>query len=610
MHTKGRAKLAAALVLFICCALVAIPAGCGSRRSHRSDLPPREQVVENLLFGIVEQDPAAVLSTPAPTWLDGTRADMPEATDEEIGAVIVDSLRYEFPYTKILAVQYRVEGKRGRHQRRLLLGRVPGNRRLRQETDGHDKGGGRQVLQPLRDRRFLLSEYLRERSLLRKMTPPYARLAALVLVLALLVPGCGKTGRSEVTGGGVFNAFLMEPASLDPARLQSPMELQVARQIFKGLTDYNPDDMETIPAMADSWTASADATVWTFSLRQGVSFQNGRECTAQDFVYSWNRVADPRTDGPAAYHFAPIKGFRELQEGSAGELAGLRAIDDYTLEVTLEYPYADFPARVAHPAFAPVPREEVTDDFGEHPVGTGPFRLVRWEHQVELVIEKFPGYFGENQPDLDQVVFKIYPDIEAGWRDFKAGVLDDAQIPPGQYDVASVEFGDRALFKPLLSTLFCGFDMEAEPWRGNEDFRRGLNWAIDRELLSTSIMQGTASAATGMVAQGAFGYQSSAMPYRYDPEKAKGLLAKDFPDNRDVPTGLTLVYNSDEHEELVAQSVQSDLGQVGVELSIAGYPSDVYAGSAPFPWHRLLLPGMAGGLPYHGRLPLPAFYSR
>lgn len=106
---KGRAKLAAALVLFICCALVAIPAGCGSRRSHRSDLPPREQVVENLLFGIVEQDPAAVLSTLPPTWLDGTRADMPEATDEEIGAVIVDSLRYEFPYTKILAVQYRVE---------------------------------------------------------------------------------------------------------------------------------------------------------------------------------------------------------------------------------------------------------------------------------------------------------------------------------------------------------------------------------------------------------------------------------------------------------------------------------------------------------------------
>lgn len=413
--------------------------------------------------------------------------------------------------------------------------------------------------------------------MLRKMTPPYARLAALVLVLALLVPGCGKNGRSEVTGGGVFTAFLMEPASLDPARLQSPMELQVARQIFKGLTDYNPDDMETIPAMADSWTASADATVWTFYLRQGVNFQNGRECTAQDFVYSWNRVADPRTDGPSAYHFAPIKGFRELREGNAGELAGLQAIDDFTLEVTLEYPYADFPACVAHPAFAPVPREEVTDDFGEHPVGTGPFRLVRWEHQMELVIEKFPGYFGENQPDLDQVVFKIYPDIEAGWRDFKAGVLDDAQIPPGQYDVASVEFGDRALFKPLLSTLFYGFDMEAEPWRGNEDFRRGLNWAIDRELLSTSIMQGTASAATGMVAQGAFGYQSSAMPYRYDQEKATGLLAKDFPESGDVPIGLTLIYNSDEHEELVAQSVQSDLGQVGVALSTAGYPSGVYA---------------------------------
>jgi oligopeptide transport system substrate-binding protein len=409
------------------------------------------------------------------------------------------------------------------------------------------------------------------------MTPPCARLAALVLVLALLVPGCGKYGRPEMVGGGVFNAFLMEPASLDPAHLQSPMELQVARQIFKGLTDYDPENMETIPAMADSWTASADAVIWTFYLKKGVSFQNGRECTASDFVYSWNRAADPRTAGPAAYHLAPIKGYKELRDGAANELAGLRAIDDYTLEVTLEYPYAEFPTRVAHPAFAPIPREGVTDDFGEHPVGTGPFRFVRWEHQVELVIEKFPEYFGENQPDLDQVVFKIYPDIESGWRDFKAGELDDARIPPGQYDVASVEFGDRALFEPLLSTLFYGFDMEAEPWRGNENFRRGLNWSVDRELLSISIMQGTASAATGMVAQGTFGYQSSAMPYRYDPEKAGSLLARDFPEGRDIPTDLILAYDGNDREELVAQSVQSDFRQVGVELAIAGYPPDIYA---------------------------------
>lgn len=101
--------LAATLVLFVCCALVPITAGCGSGRSRRSDLPPREQVVEDLLFGIVEEDPAAVLSALPPAWLDGTRGDMPQATDEEIGAVIVDSLRYEFPYTKILALQYRVE---------------------------------------------------------------------------------------------------------------------------------------------------------------------------------------------------------------------------------------------------------------------------------------------------------------------------------------------------------------------------------------------------------------------------------------------------------------------------------------------------------------------
>lgn len=406
---------------------------------------------------------------------------------------------------------------------------------------------------------------------------PGARLAVLALALVLLMPGCAKNVPAELKGGGVFNAFLMEPASLDPAWVRGPMEQQVARQIFDGLTDYDPESMETVPAMADSWTAGPDATLWTFFLKRGVSFHNGRECTAADFIYSWNRLADPRTAGPASFHLAPVKGFQELQGGAANDLSGLRAVDDYTLEVTLEYPYADFPARVAHPAFSPVPWEEVGDDFGERPVGTGPFRLERWEHGSELVIGSYPDYYGESRPFLDQVAFRIYPDIESGWKDFKAGLLDDVQIPPGQYDAAVIEHGEKAMFKPLLSTLFYGFNMQMEPWKSGEDFRQALNWAVDRVHLSISIMQGTASPATGLVAQGSYGWQSPAMPYRYDPEKAKSLISKSFPYNQGIPIDLTLDCNNGELQGLVARSVQSDFRQVGVVLAIESHPPGAYA---------------------------------
>jgi hypothetical protein len=108
-RSNGKAGFAAIVAVAACCILVALTAGCGAKRSYRSDLPPREQVVENLLFGIVEEEPTAVLSALPPAWLGEVRNDMRLATDEEIATVIVDSLRFAFPYTEILAVQYRVE---------------------------------------------------------------------------------------------------------------------------------------------------------------------------------------------------------------------------------------------------------------------------------------------------------------------------------------------------------------------------------------------------------------------------------------------------------------------------------------------------------------------
>ncbi len=406
-----------------------------------------------------------------------------------------------------------------------------------------------------------------------------AVLAMMVLALVMATPGCGEE-KGTSTEGGTFYAFTgAEPVSLDPAQLQESEGIQIGKQIFDGLTDNNPETMETVPAMAESWSANADASVWTFKLKKGVKFQNGRECKASDFVYSWSRIVNPETASEVAYHLSPIKGFDEFQEGTATELAGVKAIDDYTLEVTLSYPYSQFPVTTAHPVFSPIPKEVVeqygSENFSEHPVGTGPFSFVSWSHEKEVVIKKFDDYYG-NIAHLDEVIFKIYLDEETGYQDFKAGTLNDCQIPLGQFDAARADFGDRALFEPMLGLYYYGFNMNTEPWKSNKDLRQALNYAVDRSTLCKTVMQGTRDPATGIVPKGIYGFQENAMPYKYDPAKAKDLMSAAYPAGTTFPTDLVLGYNTGVGHDKIAQAVQADFKAVGADFTIEGYEWGTY----------------------------------
>lgn len=313
----------------------------------------------------------------------------------------------------------------------------------------------------------------------------------LVLVLMVSTAGCAqkKTRKSKSLNrtegpvrGGTFRYFLMEPLILDSAHVQESEGIQVAKQVYDGLVDHNPKTMEVKPAMAKSWKSNKSATVWTFKLRKGVKFHNGRECKAQDFVYSWNRVAAKETASEIAYHLAPIKGFEACQEGTAKRLEGVKARDDYTLEVTLKYPYAEFPTILGHIVFSPVPKEEVQkygEKFGENPCGTGPFKFVEWMHDQRIVLKRNPDYYG-HKPYLDRIVFKIFDDEQSGFSEFKAGNLDDCEILPGQIRMAKVIYGDRALIESMLSLYYYGFNMDADPWGNNQNLRRALNYALDR----------------------------------------------------------------------------------------------------------------------------------
>src|SRR5437867_9631516 len=208
----------------------------------------------------------------------------------------------------------------------------------------------------------------------------------IALVVAALPIGAGAADDSA--SAGVYRRPLgHEPATLDPARISDIYSRSVSQQIFDGLVQFD-HTLAIAPALAQFWKASRDGLTWTFTLRKGVKFHHGREVTADDVVYSFTRILDPRTKSNANEQFLNIRGAREFREGRAKTVAGLVAVDRHTVQVTLGEAHQSFVSVVAVGHAKIVPRdlvEALGDAFGAQPVRTGPFKFLRWERGKEIV---------------------------------------------------------------------------------------------------------------------------------------------------------------------------------------------------------------------------------
>ncbi|MCK4777819.1 MAG: peptide ABC transporter substrate-binding protein [Actinomycetia bacterium] len=381
--------------------------------------------------------------------------------------------------------------------------------------------------------------------------------------------------KTEISKGGTVKTFLIEPSSLDPAHARESEAFQVVKEIFDGLVDYDPNTLEIIPAIAERWEVSEDATVFTFYLKEGILFHNNRECVAQDFVYSWSRAANKDTASEVAYHLAPIVGFEECQSGTKTVLAGLETPDNYTLVVRLKYSFADFIQVIGHPVFSPVPQEEVEkgeDKFSSNPVGTGPFRFIDWKHDSEISLENFKDYYGENA-NIDTLIFKIFADLDTALLEFKNKSLDITPVPPGQYKALMADTGIKNLINtnPLLAVYYYGFVFSKSPYKEVKELRQALSCLIDREKISEVIMENLSKPATGFVPEGIYGYKKNMMDNVYDPEKAKGLLIKaGYPNGEGLPK-LVIGYAKGASHDEIAQIVQDAVKEVGIKVELLSY---------------------------------------
>jgi len=398
-------------------------------------------------------------------------------------------------------------------------------------------------------------------------------LAALALILASAVSAAAQgVGRDRPTAGGTYRRPLgHDPQTLDPARISDIYSRSVSQQIFDGLVQFDRN-LAVAPALAEFWKAARDGLTWTFTLRKGVKFHHGRELSADDVVFSLTRLLDPRTRSGAADLFTNIVGAKEYREGRARHVAGLVALDRYSVHVTLTDMQIPFVSLLAVGHAKILPRDVVEregESFGTHPIGTGPFKFARWDRGKEVVLTANPDYFG-GAPLLTELVYRIYSGEkwESTYEDFLRGDLEDAPPPTRNYR-ESVSRGQHVYIKrPMISVRFYGFNTLSKPL-DDRRVRRAVIHALDRESLIDEIFQGRYATARGILPPGTLGFNPALKGYAYDPNKARALLVEaGYPGGRGLPA--LAIWSSVKLEAVVREleQIKASLQRVGIRADV------------------------------------------
>jgi peptide/nickel transport system substrate-binding protein len=357
----------------------------------------------------------------------------------------------------------------------------------------------------------------------RDGAPPSLTLIALVTVCLLLVASAAAAQSADYR-----RPLGNDPSTLDPARISDIYGRSVAQQIFDGLVTFD-HTLAITPALAEHWTSSRDGLTWTFTLRKSARFHHGRAVSADDVVFSFTRILDPRLKSSAAETFWVIKGAREFAEGRARTVAGLQALDARTVQFTLSEAFVPFVTALATGNAKIVPRDVVEatgNEFGTHPIGTGPFKFVAWDRGRSITLAANRDYF-DGPPRLARVIYRIFPGEpwDAVYAEFLKGHLEDSPVPTRDHDAVVRAPGRQYVKRPMFNLRFYGLNVRIKPL-DDRRVRQAIVHAIDRAGLIQQVFQGRYHLAQSILPLGTLGYNPGVRPLAYDPARARALLAE------------------------------------------------------------------------------------
>jgi peptide/nickel transport system substrate-binding protein len=414
------------------------------------------------------------------------------------------------------------------------------------------------------------------------------RLAVLVSVLVLFLAGTAIAGPKQ--GGTLVFGRGGDSVGLDPAYETDGNSFMICDNIYEALVFYKDESTALEPGLAESWDISPDGLTYTFHLRKDVKFHDGTPFNADAVVFSIGRMMKDRN----------IKFFGKPLEVPAQErppeywvsmemddtVGAIEAVDEYTVVFKLkrvEAPFLanmgmDFADIISPTAFVKNPKE-----FIRNPVGTGPFKFVKWVKDDRIILEKNPDYWDKSGgPYLDQLIFRSIPENSVRFLELKTGNIHICQFP-NPADIALAEKDKNLILptQPGMNIGYLSFNHTKEPWKSSVDMRKAIAYAINRKAIVDNIYQGMGQVAKNPIPPTMWGYNEKVPGFAYDPEKAKELLKKaGFPDGKGLGE-ITLwsmpvprPYNPDGLK--IGEAMAADLAKVGITAKVVTFEWGTY----------------------------------
>ncbi len=436
-----------------------------------------------------------------------------------------------------------------------------------------------------------------------------ATFVALLMTLVLVAAACGGDdddgdAAGEDTGAGAqtegeeggelidLGTFVSTaPEHIDPALNVELDTYQVVNALYDGLTEFDysdPDNPELKGQVAESFEPNDDATEWTFTIREGLTFSDGEEVLPSSFVRAWERATDPDFAGDYSYLFNFIEGGEEKLAGEADTISGVTADDDaMTLTVRMAAPYANFPAVAGFQIFFPMP--SAVDDLEDQAewenglmIGNGPYKLAEPRTDQAIIVERNDEWggdiFGNERATLDRIEFRISQDVESAYNAFEAGEGDTANLPPGRVQEADDNYG-TTLDVNVSGSYHFEINWEDPVVGGPENklLRQAISLAVDRDEINEAVYDGTRITSTGVTPRGIPGWEEGLCEFcAYDQTAAQDAFDQWTAEGNSLDGPIRIQFNSGAGHEDVVQIMIDNLRQIGIEAEAEPLDPETY----------------------------------
>lgn len=328
-----------------------------------------------------------------------------------------------------------------------------------------------------------------------------------------------------------------DPAQMDPITYSEIVAGRIIRNMYEGFTVIS-DDGKNEPALAERWEPLSGGPGFRFFLRKGVTFHSGRPFTAKDVKYTFEELLRPGGKGGLnATYLTIVVGAKEMKDGTAKELSGVKIVDDHTIDISFTKPDVLFPIYPFYFMDSGIVAEQGADWMTKVSAGTGPYKFKQWRRGVSVDLEPHKTYWG-GAPKIDGVSFMIVPNADTALSQYDAGELDfvDVYAAAIRRVLRDDRYAKDLIRVPRAQSTYLGMNQALYAPFKDKRVREAISLSIDRNAMVRGLYGGAAFPLNGVVTPGMPGFNPALPELKFDPDRAKKLLAEaGFPDGKGMP---------------------------------------------------------------------------